>query len=185
MKAWVVKDSYEECATVVFDNHGLAARRRGANKLNTDFEDVLCERAERFDEFSNIGYVPAKELVESGWHFECENCSRQITSDTETATFTEQSAYCSAGCREQRKAKIDRINHEYEEFQVSILNAWCRWDVVKFTGGWPYLTPTAYFTFPGAKWLGKISTRGSKRELECYVCNGDMEAYELAEEARK
>ncbi|UDQ96845.1 hypothetical protein AAEX28_07240 [Lentisphaerota bacterium WC36G] len=53
-KAWLVSDSDNEKSYVIFCNHGLQARRLGAEFLGDEFEFVLCDRAKEYDQYANI-----------------------------------------------------------------------------------------------------------------------------------
>jgi len=186
-KAWIVREPEEGYGTVVFNDHGLAARRMGAEELELDFYDVECNRAKEFDKYEG---PPSAEILikEHGWFWECAQCGQMVCDEEdnlEEAVFTDHLIYCSKECQEIRQKRVDRVNQEFEDFQISLLNAWCKWDFVKFRGGWPILTPTAYFTFPGAEHGGgEVSIRGSsgKTTFQVYVANGDIEAYRAWEQ---
>lgn len=58
-----------EGSVVVFDTHGLAARRKGACLLDIGGEDEYCtvRRVKEFDQYAEKGFVPVKALLEAGW----------------------------------------------------------------------------------------------------------------------
>ena len=63
LKAYIVTEENEGHASVEFARHAIAARRVGANELDTDFEYVTCRRAPVFDEYAP-GPVPALVIPE-------------------------------------------------------------------------------------------------------------------------
>ena len=111
-KAFIVHDG-DEKTVVVFATSGAAARRIGANEMDTDFESVeSCRRAPHFDAFVSKGFVPAEELIEAGWRFECNGCSGWVDRDRveydaegdETdrkivPIFEDHGVWCSAECK--------------------------------------------------------------------------------------
>lgn len=105
MKAWTVSDSYGDKSVVVFHNHGLAARRLGANELDEDFDSVDCKRSKEFDEYAGQGFVPPIVRLKAGWWFECRTCYRRVMfddnelEDSEITEAGKDSVYCSIKCR--------------------------------------------------------------------------------------
>lgn len=72
LKAYSVQMDEHGC--VRFATNGAAARREGANELDTDWEAIIsCRRAPHFDCYAP-GPVPEKALWDSGWRFLCEKC---------------------------------------------------------------------------------------------------------------
>ena len=182
-KAWRVGN--DEGATIIFNNHGLAARREGSEELDAEFDYVECDRARQYDKYSEQGYVPVEVLVKDGWWFECWNCSTVINEcmdDFNRVVYAKHGVYCSSECQQARKDKIDNVNQEAFDFYVSLVNGWCKWDITELYGGWPILKPSAKFTFPGAEHGGTVkigNDRGAGlMEFQVYVANCDRKAYE-------
>jgi hypothetical protein len=151
----------------------------GAELLNADFESVSCRRAKEFD-----GGTPSQiDLVcKHGWWIECTHCGIRIDDSNEDINLdglveSGNCLYCSQKCKDARDSRIERINQEYIDFQIAINQLFTKFDEISFSGGWPVLSPTAYFTFPGCKYLGQI--RPIKKELGMYIANGDLEAFEI------
>ncbi len=170
--AFYVSD--DESAEIVFHSHGLAARRIGANELGTDFESVECRRLPWADPFAAQGWVPARECVASGWHFdECCGCGARIDEDTqEERGLTVDRVhgwhgglvYCCAECA----ADDQRQREDREEFGATVLQRLRekvrqRFGDVEFvTGPWretAYVTSdftvedaAVSFNFPGQKY---------------------------------
>lgn len=81
LKAYSVQD--EEHGVVVFATSGIAARRMGANELNTEFECIeSCRRLPWADEYASAGTVPPLVLIDHGWWFECSHCGVKVCSDS-------------------------------------------------------------------------------------------------------
>lgn len=109
MKAYVVtlEDYYEPSAEIVHHNHAVAARRIGANMLDTDFESVTCRRMPVFDDIEgDIEKINATK-IETGWWFECENCYDKVSNDDyaregknpEEIVYSGNAVYCNENCR--------------------------------------------------------------------------------------
>lgn len=74
---------------IEFATSGAAARRQGANELNTDFSGIeRCRRVPVLDQYAP-GPVPPMALIEIGWHFECFCCSRKVNEDLHTSVEEE------------------------------------------------------------------------------------------------
>ncbi|MEL1213721.1 hypothetical protein [Aeromonas caviae] len=81
LKAFSVQDG--EHGAVVFATSGIAARRIGANELNTDFEFIeSCRRLPWADQYASAGQVPPLELIANGWWLECGHCYRSVCEDS-------------------------------------------------------------------------------------------------------
>ena len=108
-KAWIVSEDCEGSSTVVFNNHGLAARRLGAVELDRDFDEVECRRAKEFDDYCEAGEVPPLALLEAGWWLECRSCHQRVCFDDEEFNKSEvteagpKSVYCSTACRKVKE----------------------------------------------------------------------------------
>lgn len=176
--AWYVSD--DESAEIIFHSHGLAARREGANELSADFESVECRRLSWADKFASQGWVPARECVAHGWHFdECCGCGARIDEDTqEERGLTAERVhgwsgglvYCCAECA----ADDQRQREDREEFGAVVIQRLRekvrqRFGEVEFvTGPWrnsAYVTSdftvedvAVSFNFPGQK-LGPATLR--------------------------
>ncbi|WP_429169165.1 hypothetical protein [Aeromonas rivipollensis] len=81
LKAFSVQG--DEHGAVVFATSGIAARRMGANELNTDFEFIeSCRRLPWADQYASAGRVPPLELIAHGWWLECAHCYRLVCEDS-------------------------------------------------------------------------------------------------------
>lgn len=65
--AYQVDRNDGEGSVVIFSTHGLEARRKGAYRLECEFEDCTSHRVKQFDQYADKGFVPVKALLEDGW----------------------------------------------------------------------------------------------------------------------
>ncbi len=80
MKAFAVLEECENTGGIVFAEHAIVARRDGANIFSDgDFSGISCRRAPWADEFADTRLIPAKVMIENGWHFECAGCGETIS----------------------------------------------------------------------------------------------------------
>lgn len=106
----------DEQSVIVFEHTNVAARRIGANRMDTEFEYIeRCRRAPHFDEYHWTEKVPPEALLEAGWWFECsygygrvtaEECPYYYVSD-KGDVFKDFSAYESY----MRDQVLRKINH--------------------------------------------------------------------------
>lgn len=92
-KAFLVQERFGEGrGKIVFDSHGLRARRLGAQELDLEFDEVECRRVPEYDKF--FPKVPIKELIKNGWWWEC-GCG-QIAIEEEIVKIDEdkEEVYC-------------------------------------------------------------------------------------------
>lgn len=74
IKAYVIREDGEGNCAVVFATNGATARRKGANELNMEFEEVeSCYREPAFDQYAP-GPVPLHATLAAGWWHECTHC---------------------------------------------------------------------------------------------------------------
>lgn len=170
-----------EGSVIVFDSHGMAARRRGAQMLDMGGDDEYCnvKRAKHFDHLAEKGFVPVKDLLEAGWwhgtafdgyHLK-EAWEGEIPEEEEDEYWDEGYYYQSVRLVYfQNEQGVWRDWDEMERHAYSINAAmdrltWWKETVqkcypqltfTKFTGGPMYYTHTAEYTFPGAKYGGHI-----------------------------
>jgi hypothetical protein len=78
-KAYSVLEECENTGGIVFAKHAITARKDGASLYNGgEFYGMSCRRAHWADKYASEGTVPAKLMIEHGWHFECSGCSQRI-----------------------------------------------------------------------------------------------------------
>lgn len=176
MKAWMVSEiDGDGSACIVFSKDKITARQEGASDLDLDTDQVICNRANKYDEYSEKGFVPTETLIQDGWWFECWNCSEHVDSGTEELFLSIKDVYCSYDCFLKRQEKIKKVNEEFEEFKTKVSKIKTKLTIIEFRGGWPTLTPSAKFTFPGGKHNGTI--RLEKGELTAFVAKEDICTY--------
>ena len=181
--AYQVSEEMDGQAVVVFDSHGLSARRRGACELGTDFESVTCSRAKHFDEFASKGFVPMEELIAAGWWYECYGCGDRVTDETEGVLIVENSIYCSEDCRLadllERKKRAD-LAHEFRMKVHTLVPSFAVVSKVEATG-----TPQrAWFRYPGQKFTAHVDM-DKDGNLTTWVSNGDSETFAALKEKEK
>jgi hypothetical protein len=179
MKAYVVRETYNDGCCVRFAEQSVVARREGANELDTDFEAVECRRAPEFDEYAP-GPVPDRVLVEHGWWFECTQCSQRISNEPTdedgepielSPIYEGDRIFCSLKCKEALEAEraADRARAE-----AATAAAVAKWPgiTIRYTNG--YAEPaTVSFAFPGsegtATWLMDAPTVSvERRDVEAW-----------------
>jgi hypothetical protein len=183
MKAWEVQeDDDEHRGTIVFHKDGTAARRLGANELDVNPEYVTCKRRPLFDKYAEQGFVPPKVLIENHeWYFECENCFNHISESTiedlSQVVYSGRRVFCNQACYDAREKRKQAVNNTYAEFKTECKKRFPQLTIIQFRGGWPKLTPFAYFKFPGSKYLCSIRLT-QEGEYRVFIANGDLKAWE-------
>lgn len=79
MKAFVVTgtDAIGDAHAIRFEEHAIAARRKGAAELGLAFTEVRCHRAPEMDDLAPGPALPSQ-LHQRGWVFECDECGEEI-----------------------------------------------------------------------------------------------------------
>lgn len=193
--AWVVADTWEGYAKVVFHRHALAARRIGAERLNIDYEDADQRRAPKYDQYADRCRVPVSVLIDDGWFFECYHCCSRIHHDEEEINIADViieddescKIYCSAECKQAEADEIARINKAHADFKEAVLKARPDLEFTRFSNGYPSLKPNCSFKFEGCEHGGSAQINNIDRDTEIrwYVASGDKEAWDQYEATRK
>lgn len=86
-KAFLV--DYEEGQGIVF--------AKNAKEIEDDYRTV--ERAEAFDDFEEMGFVPSGYLYQLGWEFPCYECDTWTSDDDQlNPIFRKDMCFCSQKC---------------------------------------------------------------------------------------
>lgn len=196
----VDRDDYEG-SVVVFDSHGLAARRRGACMLDIGGDDEYCHvhRVKEFDQYAEKGYVPYKALLEQGWWLHSAYDGRKITEDycydayedeeVETPELVffqnEQGVWFDWDEMERHAYYINEAKDRLDWWIETVMRCYPQLTFTKFEGGPERITHTAEYTFPGAKYGGHVRwdwkegvTPDPKQDFSCWVANGDKEVFD-------
>lgn len=196
----VDRDDYEG-SVVVFDSHGLAARRRGASMLDLGGEDEYCQvrRVKEFDQYAEKGYVPYKALLEHGWWLHSAHDGRKITEDycydeyedeeVETPELVffqnEQGVWFDWDEMERHAYSINEAKDRFDWWIETVMKSYPHLTFTKFEGGPGRITHTAEYTFPGAKYGGHIRwdweegvTPDPKEHFTSWIATGDKEAFD-------
>ena len=148
MKAWVVKSNCEDFSEVIFNNHGLAARRIGAESMGLDFDECTTRRAKEFDSYADDGYVPKNVLIEEfGWWFECSHCGAYVTEDVEFYHEKNDSIYCNRKCRANELLEKRKINKSHLDFHKELNSRFPELDF-KNLSKYPYISMSAEADIP-------------------------------------
>ncbi|VIO73840.1 hypothetical protein [Bradyrhizobium ivorense] len=122
MKAFAVLEDQENTGAIIFADHAIVARRRGADEYNGgELRGISCRRAPWADRFAGEP-VPASVMIGNGWHFECGHCGARIDTDyldeedlpLDGVIGTQHSiVYCSAICEaEDNLERAIRADHQ-------------------------------------------------------------------------
>jgi len=198
MKAWVVTEECEGKAQVIFHTHGMAAKRLGAQELNTDFDGVTLKRAKEFDDYAEKGYVPVAVLIENGWWVECWGCNREMREEMIGEDGNDfaldldgiielgpMKAFHSKECKEAYQAMVIDIDLRHCKYEREIRK---RFPTVSFIEGthnkYPSYTCTLKAEFPGQKhWPAEFKIpdvrKDGKQKVEIGCAMGDEEAFRL------
>ncbi|MNV69920.1 hypothetical protein D3C71_1628540 [compost metagenome] len=169
---------------MVFATSSIAARRIGANELNTEFEYIeSCRRMPWADQYADSGKVPPLELIADGWRFECGHCYELVGEDSEhydeesdeyiphEPVAEGQCIYCSPACRDaemkeraERKAKKESAKQTAEQQYPGVEVKWVD----------DSEPAKVSFTFPG----GKHPVHWTVGESFVMVTKIDTEAWE-------
>lgn len=182
--AYCVTESYEGNSVIEFASSAIAARRYGANQLDTDFKSIeSCRRAKWADQYADERVIPPEAYIANGWWFECHHCGTRVDGETEGRVIDGNAVFCCSDCQRDKKAKIDAQNKAFEEFKTQICSTRPDLTFTHFRGEWPNITMSASFMFDGAKFGGSIRRKNGKDEL--FVANGDSAAWAAYEAKRQ
>lgn len=198
LKAYEVHEDFNGYGCIVFATNSATARREGAAELGADWESIdYCRRLPWADEYAGVkGGVPPLVCIEHGWWFRCMHCNCKIDCDLEGED--EQGNYvklepvedgsaifCSQSCKDKRdNEKADR-NLAFEAFKKSVQEKRPDLTFTEFTGGWPWITMTARFTFPCSKYGGSATDQHGDGNIQWFVANGDKAAWDEYEAKRE
>lgn len=199
----VDRDDYEG-SVIVFDSHGLAARRRGACMLDIGGDDEYCKvsRRKKYDQYAAQGYVPVEVLLEDGWWFytafdnnelrepwenyadeeENDDYYTYIYDPLKLVFFQNQKGVWKDWDEMERHAyAIDAARDRFDWWIETVTRCYPHLTFTKFSGGPGHITHTAEYTFPGAKYGGHIRWDWDENQhtpVTCWITNGDKETFD-------
>ncbi|WP_370601134.1 hypothetical protein [Pseudomonas nitroreducens] len=184
LKAYHVGEGSEGEHVIVFATSGAAGRRIGGNELNLMFDEVqFCRRAPWADEFAGQRFIPAKAYHDNGWWLYCHNCETRLYEDAEDddgnpmqIVYDGPHAYCDQACKDCYERKIADANAKGEAFKERALQERPYLTFTKWNIGWPRITQSAEYTFPGGKYGGSVRDDGDG-QLKWYIAQADQEAW--------
>ncbi len=198
LKAYEVREEFEDNCCIVFATNSATARRKGASELGIAWEEVEhCRRRPWADEYATVnGGVPPLVCIEHGWWFRCMNCDCHIDSDFEgedeqgncvTLAPVEEDdvIYCSQTCKDKRDNEKANRDLAFESFKRAVKELRPDLEFVNFQGGWPWITMTATFNFPGSKYGGSARDQNGDGEITWFIANGDLAAWDAYQASRK
>lgn len=116
-KAWKVSNDDEGESHIVWCDHGMQARRLGAQGLERDFDEVECQRYPQLDGFTGdlLGW-----MLEAGWSFECWECYKRTGLEYEGfVRDPDDDLFCSATCAAKHHAywaAKKKLEREFQRF---------------------------------------------------------------------
>ncbi|MCJ1879667.1 hypothetical protein [Pseudomonas nitroreducens] len=184
LKAYHVGEGSEGEHVIVFATSGAAGRRKGGNELNLEFDEVeFCRRAPWADEFAGQRFIPAKAYHQNGWWLYCNHCETRLYEDAEDEdgnprqlVYDGQHAYCDQACKDGHEREIADANAKGEAFKAKALHERPYLTFTKWNIGWPRITQSAEYTFPGGKYGGSVRDEGDG-QLQWYIAQADQEAW--------
>lgn len=192
MKAYHVGEGSEGEHVITFATNSATARREGGNELNLTFEEVeFCRRAPWADQFAGQRFIPAKAYHEQGWWLYCNNCENQIHEDEEdeegnllAIVYEGRHVYCDQGCKDARDKEIADANAKGEAFKEKVLAERPDLTFTEWSIGWPQISMSAKFQFPGSQYGGSVSDHDGDGALSWYVAQGDKAAWDFYQKER-
>lgn len=181
LKAYAVTEteSGEYSGAILFARSNIEARRAGAAEFNDQqLGGMSVLRAKWADRYGSRYAVPARELIDAGWHFECWGCGARLDTDwlydhhlpcAGVIGRQDGPVYCCARCRrkhlnhERRKRAEERRALEYLKMMVRrrFLNVDFADDEGQYRthhasveaghAGWQWRHVVVVFRFPGMK----------------------------------
>lgn len=195
LKAFQVQNEDNDVA-IVFCEDLKSARQKGATVLYCDQEDVTCRRLIKFDIYSDKGIVPICERLKSGWEIESSFWGQRVDEtyldehdqSVDDLIFSPDGMQFFVSMEECQAyaVEINERNDKFETFKQRMLKSYPMLSFKNFTGGYPYITFTAEFSFPGMKHGATIRWESdSDKDEQIYVAYGDTEAWNAFQENHK
>lgn len=169
----------DEAGAIIFATSGIAARRMGANELDTDFEYILsCNRAPWADQYAEQGWVPVKALLEQGWWSSCTGCGTWVSEDSEDfdgnphdPVIEERGLYCSPACKKAEEVEVTARKLRKEQRTQAALEKWPGIEILRVSDH--DTDALVLFKFPGstgsAKWrVGEATIRVHKADIPAW-----------------
>ncbi len=185
-KAYHVGEGSEGEHVITFASSSAQARREGGNELSLTFEEVsFCRRAPWADEFAGQPFIPAKAYHDQGWWLYCNNCEKQLYEDAEeddgnplTIIYDGRHAYCDQDCKGSREKQVADANAKGEAFKLKVMSERPNLTYTEFDIGWPKITMSAKFKFPGCQYGGSVRDQEDDGALEWYIASVDQAAWD-------
>lgn len=186
LKAYHVGEGSDGEQVVMFATNNAQARREGGNELNLTFEEVsFCRRAQWADEFAGQPFIPAQAYHDQGWWLYCNNCEKQLYEDAEDddgnlleIVYAGRHAYCDQDCKGSREKQVADANAKGEAFKLKVLSERPNLTYTEFDIGWPKITMSAKFKFPGCQYGGSVRDQEGDGKLDWCIASVDQAAWD-------
>lgn len=168
--AFIVETDDPEESTIQFATSNVAARRKGAQVIGTDFGGVSCKRVPWADQYAGT-HVPESAYIANGWWFECATCGDRVDHETNAPKFALDLVFCCTECHEADLADRAAASARKQELITALL---AKYPGVEVT----YASDReerriAQFRFPG----GKDTAEWMLGEATVLVYGRDVEAW--------
>lgn len=188
----------------------LGARRLDGWYCEEEYDVSL---APEFQVWEPLGFVPMRGLLAEGWwiysayyqHRLVEGCTKEELEDYRKESFElfgcedeDYSLYIESDLVESQDRRsiyrnmveveehayfIKEFKDSFEQFKQYVAEKYPQFEIVEWTGDYPYYTKTARYEFPGSKYKhNEIIWKTHEEPIEnvaVYVCNGDQEAFNI------
>jgi len=141
-----------------------------------------------WDQYADIGYVPAAAFLAAGRAVLCDECDGDVTDGGEAPIIEGRAAWCSEWCRAKSAARIERMEEAKAEASGAVTSR-RPWITVGriFVGGngkcdcWHANDENivAWISFPGSKHDANTYCHGCGR---ISICAGDADAWRACED---
>lgn len=99
VKAFIVETDDPEESTIQFATTNVAARRQGANVIDTSFASVSCKRLPWADPYAGQR-IPESAFIANGWSYDCATCGHRVDQETTAPKFAFDLVFCCEKCHE-------------------------------------------------------------------------------------
>ena len=192
MKAYHVGEDCDGRHVIWFAAGAVQARREGGGELGLAFDEVsFCRRAPWADQYAGEAFIPAKVYHEQGWWLSCPNCAKELMQDSEDDNGQElrmvydgASVFCDDACKTSFEKGVAELNENGEAFKSLLLEKNPDLTFTEFNVGWPRISISAKFTFPGCQFGGSVYDSNGDGKLEWFVSPSDRAAWDAYQASR-
>ena len=121
----------------------------------------------------------------------CNHCENQLYEDEEddegnplAIAYDGRHAYCDQSCKDARDKEISDANAKGKAFKAKVLAERPDLTFTEWSIGWPRISMSAKFKFPGSQYDGSVSDHDGDGTLSWYVAQGDKAAWDFYQKER-